>query len=78
MTVGDVVSKYRHRLGMTQAEMAEALGVTKASVSAWERDKSRPSLETLYRLRRDFVDWIRDMALEIMDNSPYFDISYPD
>jgi transcriptional regulator with XRE-family HTH domain len=65
---------------MTQAEMAEAIGVTKASISAWERDKSRPGLETLYRLRRDYQegDWRRDMALEIMDNSPYFDIGYQD
>ncbi len=80
MTVGDVVNKYRRRMAMTQAEMARAIGVTKASISAWERNKSRPSIETLYRLRRDFKvgDWRRDMALEIMDNSPYFDVAYKD
>ncbi len=63
---------------MTQAEMARAIGVTKASISAWERNKSRPSIETLYRLRREHTDWRRDMALEIMDNSPYFDVAYKD
>ena len=65
---------------MTQSEMAKALGVTKASISSWEHDKSRPSLKTLYRLRRDYPkgDWRRDLALEIMDESPYFDIAYPE
>ncbi len=78
MTVGDVVRKYRQLQAMTQAQMAKELGVTKAALSAWERNKSRPALKTLYRLRREHDDWRRDLALEIMDESPYFDICYPD
>jgi len=50
----DVVDRLmaaRRRLGMTQAQVAHALGVDSITVSRWERGVSRPS-----RLARPRID----------------------
>jgi DNA-binding transcriptional regulator YiaG len=36
---GDELRRIRDRLGWTQTEMAEALGVTRNTVARWERDE---------------------------------------
>lgn len=41
----------RRRLGVTQAALAELLGVSFVTVNRWERGKSRPSDEILRRIR---------------------------
>jgi DNA-binding transcriptional regulator YiaG len=42
----------RIRLGLTQAQFAERLGVHKVSISAWEMGKRRPNEECLAKLAR--------------------------
>lgn len=39
-----------HKKGLSQAEIAERLGVDPTSVTAWARGKNFPSLFNLYRL----------------------------
>lgn len=40
----------RESKGMTQTELAEALGVDQTTVSAWERGVAEPTLANLRRL----------------------------
>lgn len=41
---------YRQRAGLTQAELADALGVTRASVSLWETGQTYPSAAFLPKM----------------------------
>ena len=36
MTIGDIIQNRRKELNMTQGDLAEAVGTTKATVSRWE------------------------------------------
>lgn len=40
---GKQIRERRHRLGLTQEELATALGVKGNTVARWERDEMRPS-----------------------------------
>ncbi len=39
--IGSEVRRLREALGLTQAELAEELGVHPITISRWERDKAR-------------------------------------
>lgn len=43
MTFGEKVKMVRKRLGLTQAELASALGVSFATVNRWENGQANPS-----------------------------------
>lgn len=52
---------------MTQAELAEKIGMTRQSVAAMEKAKYSPSLETAFRVARvfgvgldDVFEWVED------------------
>ena len=45
---------YRQRAGLTQAELADILGVTRAAVSLWETGQTWPSA-ALLPLMADFL-----------------------
>lgn len=42
MTVGNRIKRARERAGLSQSELARIAGVTRASVSHWEMDKTHP------------------------------------
>nr|DAY82429.1 MAG TPA: Helix-turn-helix XRE-family like protein [Caudoviricetes sp.] len=42
----------RARAGLTQVDVAKALGVTQAAISAWERGDGKPKLEKISILAR--------------------------
>lgn len=44
----------RKRAGMTQMQVANALGVTNAAVSQWETGKTMPKGESLLKLAKIF------------------------
>lgn len=48
---GDRLRVARAAQAMTQDELADALGVTKSAVSAWENDRELPGFERLGALR---------------------------
>ena len=50
MTFGERVKELRKKNGYTQTTLAEALGITKGTVSTWETNSRRPSFETLNTL----------------------------
>lgn len=53
-TLGKRIAAHRKRLGMTQDQLAEKLGVTAQAVSKWENDQSCPDITTLPRLAEIF------------------------
>ena len=46
-TLGKRISSHRKKLGMTQDQLAEKLGVTAQAVSKWENDQSCPDIMLL-------------------------------
>lgn len=56
------IRRCRKERGLTQAQLAEAMGVTVGAVSKWESGASVPDLETLMNLAR-FYQWSVDALL---------------
>ena len=54
MTSGENITRLRTEKGMSQGALAEALEVSRQSVSKWETDASVPELEKLIRLAKLF------------------------
>ncbi len=54
MTMGEKLALLRRRNGITQEALAEALGVSRQSVSRWEMDAAFPETEKLIRLCKLF------------------------
>lgn len=52
MTLGERITYYRGKLGLSQGELAEQLGVSRQAVSKWETDAGLPDLERLIALSR--------------------------
>lgn len=49
-TFGSMVAELRKEKGMTQADLAEKMGITDKAVSKWERDLSYPDIASIPRL----------------------------
>ena len=47
MTMGERIKQLRKENGLTQTGLAEALGVTKGTVSTWETNSRTPGFDTL-------------------------------
>lgn len=54
MTLGETIHQLRTSRGMSQEELAEALGVSRQSVSKWENGASVPDLDKLVGMSRLF------------------------
>ena len=50
MEIKNQIRAYRSELGMSQEELAEAIYVTRQTVSNWETGKSYPDIQSLLRL----------------------------
>ena len=53
--VADQIRFYRRQEGLTQEQLAEAMGVSVAAVSKWEQGQSLPEIPMLMELA-DFFD----------------------
>ena len=49
-----VVHEIRSRYGLSQLDLAEAVGTSRSTVSLWERDERTPSPRYLDRLAQQF------------------------
>ena len=54
MTLGQRISEYRKKLGISQEELGARLGVSRQAVSKWETDIASPDMENLLALSREF------------------------
>lgn len=61
MTTGEKITHHRKKLGMTQQQFADSLGVSRQAVSRWEGDLAFPETETLLKMSAMFgctVDYL--------------------
>jgi transcriptional regulator with XRE-family HTH domain len=70
----ELLKRYRVRHALTQAGMADLLGVSQRTVSRWERDQDRPNLDRQKQLR-DLIReppglLLRNLALSVA-HSPF-------
>lgn len=66
MTGRNICSE-RHRLGLTQLELADRIGVSVNAVSAWENDSFEPNSNSLKKLSQLFscsTDYLLDLTDE--------------
>ena len=54
MTVGEKIQQRRKEKGWSQEDLAEQVGVSRQSISLWEKDQTTPSLENMKILCRLF------------------------
>lgn len=58
---GHRIAEMREKKGWTQEELSAAIGISRASLSHYEKDRRKPNLETLTRLADIFhvsIDYI--------------------
>ncbi len=48
--VGENIKKSRENKGLSQENLADALNVTRQTVSSWETGRTEPDLDTLHRI----------------------------
>mgnify|MGYP000662715749 CR=1 FL=1 len=51
-TLGDIISRVRGQKGMTQAELAQHLGMSRASIVNIEKGRQRPALHIIWEIAR--------------------------
>lgn len=54
MTLGETIHRLRTEKNLSQSELADALEVSRQSISKWETDSSVPELDKLIRLAAIF------------------------
>ena len=68
MTLGEKLTQARKVAGLTQADVAAKLNVSRQAVSRWESGQSKPSTEKLLELARIYdvsLDWLCSDADEM-------------
>ena len=64
LTLADKIKTLREQAGLTQAEVARQLGISRAGVNAWEMGLSVPSTPYVVELAKKFgvsTDYLRGM-----------------
>lgn len=54
MNLGEKIQQLRKSAGLSQEQLAEALGVSRQAISKWETDQSVPELDKLLAISRVF------------------------
>ncbi|MCK3655401.1 transcriptional regulator [Pasteurellaceae bacterium Macca] len=68
-TIGRAISKYRQSSELTQAQLAEILGISNDAVSRMERGKTVPSVLRLLELSEIFHCELADLLTETSNRS---------
>jgi len=64
-SLGEVLKNYRTKNKMTQEFVAEAVGVSRQSVSKWEQGVTDPSTSNLFALAKLFNVSVEDLLKEV-------------
>lgn len=78
MNFSEQITALRERGGLTQAELADKLMVTRQAVSRWERGETLPSIDTLKLLSQTFQISINTLLGEPVCQSCGMPLSDPD
>jgi DNA-binding XRE family transcriptional regulator len=70
MTISEITKETRIKLGMSQDSFGSKLGVTKMSVSFWERGVTAPDIALLLAYIANANDWRREWAIKCIDAHP--------
>lgn len=73
-TFGNYITEQRRKLGLSQTELAELLGVTNKAVSKWENGRAKPTTNTLRKLAAVFGMDV-DVLLRIREEKTSVDIT---
>lgn len=76
MMIADNIKRLRENAGLSQAALARRLGVTRASVNAWEMELSAPTAQYLIALAQLFHTTTDDMPIFSIINNPYKFLSF--
>lgn len=71
VTLGVRLYMARKKAGLEQEEVAKAIGVSRGTISNWERDKGEPRLSHLRRLAEITstpVEWLSDLTASLFDS----------
>lgn len=60
---GRLIAYYRRLCGLTQAELAEKLGLTSKAISAWETGRNEPNMGQAYDMAKYFNIDITDLMI---------------
>ena len=73
MTLGEKIYKLRNERNLSQADLAEALDVSRQSISKWETDASVPELDKLVKMSVFFSVSLDELILnKTHDGQPDF------
>ena len=71
MTFGEKLKEVRKKTGLTQEELAELIGISRAAVAKWETDKGLPDIENLKAIAR-----LLDVSIDyLLDDGGTIDLS---
>lgn len=70
MTLGQRISEYRKKLGISQEELGARLGVSRQAVSKWETDIASPDMENLLALSREFGISVAELTATPEETAP--------
>lgn len=65
MGVSENIRRYREEFGMTQAQLADRLGVDRTSVTQWESGTSKPKFSNMSKLADIFGVDIQDIVSNV-------------
>ncbi|HIZ19629.1 MAG TPA: helix-turn-helix domain-containing protein [Firmicutes bacterium] len=71
--LGERIRQLRAGRGISQVELADALGVTKQSVSNWENNNIQPSIDMLLKLSAYFS--VSTDSLLGLDDRTYLEVT---
>lgn len=66
-SIRDIVLRARAAQNLSQGEMADAMGVSRVSVSNWETGKAEPSIASLQSWQNHSTPWVAQMAADILN-----------
>ena len=71
MTFGEKLKEARKNTGLTQEELAELIGISRAAVAKWETDKGLPDIENLKSIAK-----LLDVSIDyLLDDGSSIDLS---
>ena len=74
MNFGQIITKYRRAMGLTQEGLAQRLGVTNQAVSKWENGVTSPDISLLPDISRYFGITVDELLqAEKIDEREYFE-----
>lgn len=67
MTLGDKITQLREEAKLTQEELADKIGITRAALSHYEKNRREPDYETL----KKFADFFNVSTDWLLGRSPF-------